>query len=69
MQATIGTLTATIEELTTKISNEPGTLSMANTGRPDSGGSQFFINTCAPHAVLKQSHCILARAAIHVPRV
>ena len=28
-----------------KMSNEPGTLSMANTGRPDSGGSQFFINT------------------------
>lgn len=28
-----------------KISNEPGTLSMANTGRPNSGGSQFFINT------------------------
>ncbi len=28
-----------------KFSNEPGTLSMANTGRPDSGGSQFFINT------------------------
>ena len=28
-----------------KISNEPGTLSMANTGQPDSGGSQFFINT------------------------
>jgi cyclophilin family peptidyl-prolyl cis-trans isomerase len=27
-----------------KISNEPGTLSMANTGRPNSGGSQFFIN-------------------------
>jgi len=26
-------------------SNEPGTLSMANTGRPNSGGSQFFINT------------------------
>ena len=25
--------------------NEVGTLSMANTGRPDSGGSQFFINT------------------------
>ena len=23
----------------------PGTLSMANTGRPNSGGSQFFINT------------------------
>lgn len=28
-----------------KLSNQPGTLSMANTGRPDSGGSQFFINT------------------------
>ena len=28
-----------------KFSNEPGTLSMANTGRPDSGGSQFFINS------------------------
>jgi len=30
---------------TARFSNEPGTLSMANTGRPDSGGSQFFINT------------------------
>ena len=28
-----------------KFSNAPGTLSMANTGRPNSGGSQFFINT------------------------
>ena len=28
-----------------KISNEPGTLSMANTGRANSGGAQFFINT------------------------
>jgi len=28
-----------------KVSNEAGTLSMANTGRPNSGGSQFFINT------------------------
>ncbi len=28
-----------------KFSNEPGTLSMANTGSPNSGGSQFFINT------------------------
>jgi cyclophilin family peptidyl-prolyl cis-trans isomerase len=27
-----------------ELSNEPGTLSMANTGRPNSGGSQFFIN-------------------------
>jgi len=32
-----------------KISNEPGTLSMANTGRPNSGGSQFFINTVHNH--------------------
>jgi cyclophilin family peptidyl-prolyl cis-trans isomerase len=28
-----------------KISNEPGTLSMANTGQPNSGSSQFFVNT------------------------
>ena len=28
-----------------KLSNEPGTLSMANTGRSNSGGCQFFINT------------------------
>ena len=28
-----------------QFSNEPGTLSMANTGRPNSGGSQFFVNT------------------------
>jgi len=28
-----------------KFTNAPGTLSMANTGRPNSGGSQFFINT------------------------
>lgn len=33
------------DEFTTKISNEPGTLSMANTGQPNSGGSQFFVNT------------------------
>ena len=32
-----------------KHSNEPGTLSMANTGRPNSGGSQFFINTVHNH--------------------
>jgi cyclophilin family peptidyl-prolyl cis-trans isomerase len=30
---------------TAKLSNEPMTLSMANTGRPNSGSSQFFINT------------------------
>merc|ERR1719298_306787 len=32
------------DENISKDSNEPGTLSMANTGRPNSGGSQFFIN-------------------------
>ena len=32
------------DEFTQKITNAPGTLSMANTGRPNSGGSQFFIN-------------------------
>ncbi|EOD17414.1 peptidyl-prolyl cis-trans isomerase [Emiliania huxleyi CCMP1516] len=33
------------DEFAAKISNEPGTLSMANTGSPNSGGSQFFMNT------------------------
>ena len=28
-----------------RFSNEPGTLSMANTGQPNSGSCQFFINT------------------------
>ena len=28
-----------------RLSNEPGSLSMANTGRPNSGSCQFFINT------------------------
>ncbi len=32
-----------------KLSNEPGTLSMANTGSPNSGGSQFFVNTVHNH--------------------
>jgi len=32
------------DENISKDSNEPGTLSMANTGQKDSGGSQFFIN-------------------------
>jgi cyclophilin family peptidyl-prolyl cis-trans isomerase len=32
-----------------KFSNEPGTLSMANTGQPNSGGSQFFLNTVHNH--------------------
>jgi cyclophilin family peptidyl-prolyl cis-trans isomerase len=33
------------DEFTERFSNEPGTLSMANTGRPNSGGAQFFVNT------------------------
>ena len=33
------------DELICEISNEPGTLSMANTGQPNTGGSQIFINT------------------------
>mmetsp|Transcript_36218 Transcript_36218/g.90131 ORF Transcript_36218/g.90131 Transcript_36218/m.90131 type:complete len:220 (+) Transcript_36218:111-770(+) len=32
------------DEHTSRDSNTPGTLSMANTGAPNSGGSQFFIN-------------------------
>merc|ERR1711924_253918 len=32
------------DENISRDSNEPGTLSMANTGQPNSGGSQFFIN-------------------------
>lgn len=35
------------DEHTARLSNEPGTLSMANTGRPNSGSCQFFINTVA----------------------
>ena len=37
------------DEHTARLSNEPGTFSMANTGRPNSGGSQFFINTVHNH--------------------
>merc|ERR1739848_323585 len=33
------------DEFAAKLSNEPGTLSMANTVSPNSGGSQFFMNT------------------------
>mmetsp|Transcript_27732 Transcript_27732/g.54434 ORF Transcript_27732/g.54434 Transcript_27732/m.54434 type:complete len:293 (+) Transcript_27732:91-969(+) len=32
------------DEFTAKLTNAPGTLSMANTGEPNTGGSQFFIN-------------------------
>ena len=33
-----------MDEFVSKDSNAPGTLSMANTGAPNSGGSQFFLN-------------------------
>jgi len=33
------------DEFTAQLTNAPFTLSMANTGAPNSGGSQFFINT------------------------
>ena len=33
-----------VDEHTSKDSNIPGSLSMANTGQPNSGGSQFFLN-------------------------
>lgn len=39
-----------------RISNKPGTLSMANTGQPESGGSQFFINVAGE----SYSSCLLA---------
>jgi cyclophilin family peptidyl-prolyl cis-trans isomerase len=32
-----------------RLSNEAGTLSMANTGRPNTGSSQFFMNTVHNH--------------------
>ncbi len=33
------------DEFTARLSNLTGTLAMANDGRPNSGGSQFFVNT------------------------
>ena len=41
------------DENVSRDSNVPGSLSMANTGQPNSGGSQFFINVahnCSPRA-------------------
>lgn len=49
------------DEHTLRASNEPGTLSMANTGEKNSGGSQFFINTVRrrlPHARPWRSACV-----------
>ena len=33
-----------VDEISSKLTNVAGTLAMANTGQPNSGGSQFFIN-------------------------
>ena len=40
------------DEFVSQDSNVKGTLSMANTGQPDSGGSQFFINAPCPETYL-----------------
>lgn len=40
------------DEHTARISNAPGTLSMANTGQPQSGGSQFFINVAGTYCAI-----------------
>ena len=39
------------DEYTSEDSNEKGTLSMANTGEPDSGGSQIFLNVADNEAL------------------
>ena len=43
-----------------KLSNEPLTLSMANTGRPNSGGSQFFI-TLTPQPSLSPQFTVFGK--------
>merc|ERR1711957_52819 len=36
-----------MDENISRDKNDPGTLSMANTGSPNSGGSQFFLNVAS----------------------
>lgn len=47
------------DELTQRISNTVGTLSMANTGAPESGGSQFFINVASTYLYLLDKYSIM----------
>lgn len=45
------------DELTARLTNGPGTLSMANTGSPESGGSQFFINVAGTYRLCTHNMC------------
>ena len=54
------------DEFTAELSNLPGTVSMANTGQPNSGGSQFFINVVRSPSVLRYS--CLYRCSRHITR-
>ena len=48
------------DELLGEISNDVGTISMANTGAPNSGGSQFFLNT-------KHNSCVVRVGNVEFP--
>jgi len=48
------------DEFTTNNHNDRGTIAMANTGQPDSGSSQFFINT-ANNSYLDTKHPVFGK--------
>ena len=48
---------------------EPGTLSMANTGSPNSGGSQFFINTVREYSPHSPPHVDGAKQRVMVTKL